>query len=357
MDPVITVVSALVLTGFVIRLIYSSRSETRQRKLQAYSRQVGLAVVPEIVSELRKRIYRRERSAIFGAMAGLCVGAVLVAGMDGSRSPWSGLLLGIAVTVGTTMGLLVIDARAAFAPAAEEPRVARAVSPGLADYVTKLDRAFSLGLLTLATLGYIVVLGIIALNPERTFDEVSVRSILWPAGLLLALATVATLVTWAAVNALLARGQPASTYVELAWSDAFRSTTLRSLVYIPGIIAAVSTFIVFQSLNYALQQAMPDSVGEALAGSFIIMGPALLVILIVWTITSERNRSTTHYLRRLWPETASALDRGRLARGRGAVGRISAGPSANDPSTNGHSTNSHRADDSPGEDSRTKTPA
>ncbi|SEM75706.1 hypothetical protein E3O25_16240 [Cryobacterium sp. TMT1-3] len=335
MDTVVLIMAALVLAVLGIRLIYDARAEPRKRMLQAYSRQVGLALVPEIVSELSSRIYRRERAGIVGSMVGLLLGVAALLVTDGSQSPWNGLLVVVAMTVGSTVALSGNDSRSAFAPVADAPRLARSVSPGLADYVTPLDRAFSLGLLGLATLGYIAVLGVIAINPDRVFDDVSVRTILWPAGLLLAIATAASLVTWAAANALLGRGQPAETYTQLAWSDAFRSTTLRSLVGIPGIIAAVSSCVLFLSLSEAIDRPTPGSIGEILIGSFTIMGPVLVVVLTSWSLTSLRNRSTTHFLRRLWPETAVELDR---RRARGAAG-----------------------DDQPGErpdqGSRTKTPA
>ncbi|MCY7403819.1 MAG: hypothetical protein LH475_04190 [Cryobacterium sp.] len=335
MNTVSVILVAVVVTGLGIRLAYLTRAEPRQRMLHAYSRQVGLALVPAIVPELSYRIYSRERAGIVGSMAGLVVGTAVLVGMVGmtdGRSPWNGLFAGIAMTVGSTIALIANDSRSAFAPVPEAPRLARSLSPRLADYVTPLDRTFSLSLLTLATLGYIAVLAVIAVNPERVFDDVSVRSILWPAGLLLALAAAASLLTWTAANALLGRGQPARTYIELAWSDAFRSTTLRSLVGIPGIIAAVSTCVLFLSLSDAINLPAPGSVGEILRGSFTIMGPVLVFALISWGITSLRNRSTTHYLRRLWPETAVELDRRRRA----------CGPAV---------------DDQPGEDSRAKTPA
>ncbi|MDJ0338774.1 hypothetical protein [Cryobacterium sp. PH31-O1] len=332
MNPVLAVAAALVVLGLGIRLLYISSAEPRQRMLQAYSEQVGLALVPEIVPELSRRIYRRERAGIFGSVAGLVVGMAALVGMDGGESLWNGLVAGLAITLGSTIALIINDSRSAFAPVPEAPRLARSQSPRLPDYVTPLDRAFSLSLLALATFGYIAVLAVIAINPERVFDAVLVRSILGPAGLLLALAAVTSLLTWAAANALLGRGQPAGTYVELAWSDAFRSTTLRSLVGIPGIIAAVSTCVLFLSLSNAIRVPAPGSFGEMLVNSFTIVGPVLVVVLMGWSITSLRNRSTTHYLRRLWPETAVELDRRRHAHGpfRG---------------------------DQPGEDHRTKTPA
>ncbi|WP_129590476.1 hypothetical protein [Cryobacterium aureum] len=315
MDPVTATFAALMVAGVGIRLIRSARAEPRKRMLNAYSQQVGLALVPEIVPELSLRLYRRERAWIVGSMVGLVAGVTTLVVTDSSQSPWNGLLVGIAMIVGSTIAMIVKDSRSAFTPVPDAPRLARSVSPGLADYVTRVDRTFSLGLLALATLGYIAVLGVIAINPSRVFDDVSVRSILWPAGLLLALATAASLVTWAAAGALLSRGQPASTFIELAWSDAFRSSTLRSLIYIPGIIAAVSSGVLFLSLSWEIKLPAPGSVGEILVNSFTIMGPILLGIVAAWTITSLRNRSTTHYLRRLWPETAVELDRRRSARG------------------------------------------
>jgi hypothetical protein len=324
--------AALMLAGLGIRLIHIARAEPRERMLHAYSQQVGLALVPEIVPELSRRIYCRERAGIVGSMAGLVVGVAVLAVLHGNESPWNGLMVGVTIAVGSTLGLIVSDSRSAFAPVPDAPRLARTVSPGLADYVTPLDRVFSLSLLAVATLGYVAVLGVIAVNPERVFDNVSVRSILWPAGLLLVLAAAASLLTWAAAGALLGRGQPAGTFIELAWSDAFRSTTLRGLVGIPGIIAAVSSGVLFLSLSQAIERPLPGSVGEILGDSFTIMGPVLLIVLTGWSITSLRNRSTTHYLRRLWPDTAIELDRRRHARG----------PAVRDQ---------------PDEDSRTKTPA
>ena len=336
MDTVVLILAALVLAGLGIRLIYNARAERRKRMLNAYSRQVGLALVPEIVPEVSSRLDRRERAGIVGSMVGLVLGVAALLATNGSESPWNGLLVMVAMTVGSTVALIGNDSRAAFASVPEASRLARSTSPGLADYVTPLDRTFSLGLLALATLGYIAVLGVIAINPNRVFDDVSVRTILWPAGLLLALATAASLVTWAAANALLGRGQPAETYIQLAWSDAFRSTTLRSLVGIPGIIAAVSSCVLFLSLSEAMNQPAPGSIGEMLVGSFTIMGPVLFIVLLSWSLTSLRNRSTTHFLRRLWPETAVELDRHRRAPG--AAG-------ADEPG------------DRPEQGSRTKTPA
>ncbi|WP_104082256.1 hypothetical protein [Cryobacterium sp. Y11] len=311
MDAFFVVVAGLVMAGLGIRLVYIARAEPRERMLHAYSQQVGLALVPEIVPELSRRIYRRERAGELGSMAGLVVGVAAVIVLHGSTSPWNALFVIMAMTVGSTIALIVNDSRSAWAPVSDTPRLARSTSPILADYVTRLDRTFSLGLLALATLGYIAVLAVIAINPERAFDDVSVRTILWPAGLLLALSAASALVTWASANALLGRGQPASTFIELAWNDAFRSTTLRSLVGIPGIIAAVSACVLFFSLSDGIDLPAPGSVGEILVGSFTIMGPILLVGLVSWSVTSLRNRNTTHYLRRLWPETAAELDRHR----------------------------------------------
>ena len=311
MDAILLVIVAVVLAWLGIRLVYLSRAETRARMVHDYSHQVGLAVTPEIEPELSSRIYRRERAGVIGSMAGLIVGVVFMFMTNGTESPWNGLLAVLAATVGSSVALILNASRSAFTPVPEEPRLARSKSPVLADYVTSLDRIFSLGLLGLATFAYIGVLGVIALNPERVFDSVSVRSILWPSGLLLALATAASLITWSAAGGLLGRGQPANTFIELAWSDALRSTTLRSLVSIPGILAAVSTGVLFLSLSEAINLPAPGSVGEILVGSFTIMGPVLLVTLIGWSATGLRHRSTTHYLRRLWPETATELGRRR----------------------------------------------
>jgi MFS family permease len=299
--------------------------------LNAYSRQVGLALVREIAPTLSLRLYRRERAGILGSMTGIVVGAIVLTVLDDSDSSWSGMLLVVAMTIGSTIAVIVTDSRSAFAPVAESPRLARSVSPRLDDYVTPLDRAFSLGFIGLATLGYIAVLGIIAINPQRMFDDVSVRTILWPAGSLLALATAASLTTWTSAGALLGRGQPASTFVELAWSDAFRSTTLRGLVSVPGVIAAVSAGVLFLSLSGALSSATPSAFGGVLAGSFTVMGPVLLIALLAWYLTSLRNRSTTHYLRRLWPETAVELDRRRGARSSGVTGPPDGGSRAKTP--------------------------
>ena len=347
MDTVVLILAALVLAGLGIRLIHNARAEPRRRMLQAYSRQVGLALVPEIVTELSGRIYRRERAGVVGSMVGLVLSVAALVVTDGSKNPWNGLLVVVAMTVGSTVALIGNDSRSAFAPVAEAPRLARSDSPGLPDYVTPLDRTFSLGLLALATLSYIAVLGVIAINPDRVFDDVLVRTILWPSGLVLALATAASLVTWAAANALLGRGQPASTYIQLAWSDAFRSTTLRSLVAIPGIIAAVSSCVLFLSLSEAINLPAPGSIGAILVGSFTIMGPVLIVVLASWSLTSTRNRSTTHFLRRLWPETAVELDRRRAS---GAAGNDQRGDQPDDQPGD-------QRGDQPNQGNRTKTPA
>lgn len=336
MDPFLVVGAALAIAGFSIRLVYISRAEPRQRMLRAYSQQVGLALVPEVIPEISRRLYRRERAGIFGSMIGALIGTAALVGMDASHRPWSGILAVVAIIVGFITAVILSDSRSALAPVPEAPRLARSQSPRLADYATPVDRTFSLSLLALATVGYIAVLGVTAINPERVFDDLSVQSILWPAGLLLALATAASLLTWAATNVLLDRGQPASSHIELAWSDAFRSTTLRSLVGIPGVLAAMSSSVLLLSLSDSIILPAPGSIGEILAGAFPIMGPVLVLTLVAWSIASLRNRNTTHYLRRLWPETALELDRSRSTR---------------------EPVSSNQQGDQSGEDRRTKTPA
>ena len=172
MDTVVLILAALLLGGLGIRLMYNARADQRERMLHAYSRQVGLALVPEIVPELSGRIHRRERAGVVGSMVGLVLSVAALGVTDGSQNPWNGLLVVFAMTVGSTVALIGNDSHSAFASVAEGPRLARSAAPGLGDYVTLLDRTFSLGLLGFATLSYIAVLGVIAINPDRVFDDV-----------------------------------------------------------------------------------------------------------------------------------------------------------------------------------------
>jgi hypothetical protein len=131
-------VVALVLAAFGAKLGRSFRSGPRLRTLERFARQAGLARAPEIERALIRRTTARERGYTIGIMA--AVAGIGLWSITGATAASSGFLLAAIAMIGAVVGRGVAEWRSAFTPVPDQPRIARATTPGLADYVSPLER-------------------------------------------------------------------------------------------------------------------------------------------------------------------------------------------------------------------------
>ena len=295
MDWFTLAIVLFVLAGLGVKLGLSFRSGPPRRVIERFARDAGLALTPEIEPALTRRIAARDRGFTIGTMTALV--GIGVWAIEGTTAAWSGIVLVAIMLIGAVVGLGVAEWRAAFTPAPDGPRVARATTPTLADYLSPVDRWANGVAILLAISGVVAVLavfsaGLIALLPAIVLAAV-------------ALATAG--VSWIAGAALLKRGQPAASVTELTWDDALRSDTLRTIVQIPMILGAAS-------LTATLFALGADPAASSLTSpGLLVVGAAVLAC----TIFTNQRRATTRYLRRLWPDSAAghsdAIARGAAA--------------------------------------------
>lgn len=284
-------VVALVLAAFGAKLGRSFRSGPRLRTLERFARQAGLARAPEIERALIRRTTARERGYTIGIMA--AVAGIGLWSITGATAASSGFLLAAIAMIGAVVGRGVAEWRSAFTPVPDQPRIARATTPGLADYVSPLER--------LATPA--VILSAIALLGAAAFAGVAPSALL-PSIVIVIAAIAAAAVSHVASVSLLGRGQPAASVTELVWDDALRSATLRSLFDMAAILGATSL-----SLSLFASETV-----RAMSAVTTYGMPLLSTIVLAFTIVTNLRQHTTRYLRRLWPdlaaEHAQALTRG-----------------------------------------------
>ncbi|TFD86672.1 hypothetical protein E3T61_16130 [Cryobacterium lactosi] len=183
--------------------------------------------------------------------------------------------------------------------------MARAPTPGRADYLSGLDRWGAPVSLTLSAAALVGLNVLVSVNPNGTFDD-PVRAGLWfPSGLLWAVAFVSFLVGRMLTGRILQHGQPARDDTELAWSDALRSRTLRVFALTPAIGA-------FAGLAAALLTVSSAVSTESATGRVISLAATLTLAVISlalagFSLWSEFTTRTPHYLVRLWPAVVAQL--------------------------------------------------
>lgn len=283
MDWFTPAVAMIVFAGFAVKLGRSFRAAPTRRALERVAREVGLALTPEIESTLARRITSRERGYTIGAMT--AVAGIGLWSFSGTVANWSGIVLVSIILIGAVVGLGIAEWRSAFAPVPDGPRIARAQTPTLADYVSPVERWSN----PVAILLAVGALGVVVVAFPGGLDS------LLPALVLAAVAVVTAAVSWIAGAALLKHGQPAASVTELAWDDALRGSTLRSIAQIPMILGAASLTATLYALG--TDPAMSSLTTYGLLG--------LVAVVLAFTIFTNQRRTATRYLRRLWPHSAA----------------------------------------------------
>lgn len=275
--------------------------------LRDTARRAGLAITPEVEPVLIARIRSRTRAALVGTLIALMVATASLVALPESPDGgmWSGLMIIVLTALGGAVGLCVAEFRSALALLGDHPRVARAPTPSRADYLSTVDLwcgpvAIGVSGLTLAA-----VVALILVDPENVLSDASIPSVWWPGFLLWIVSLASAGVGRILSTRLVRRGQPAGNDMELAWSDALRSWTLRALVQTPALGALCSVVVVLTSVSSAV--ARPSGTGTVVSLAFSIV--PLIMGSVGVALLSMKSRRPPHYLSRLWPDVAAELRR------------------------------------------------
>lgn len=300
------VVSAVLLVTFSWQLRRSS--VVRPGALRESARRAGLALTPAVEPVVRARLRSRGRATLVGTIIALIAGTAVAMALPPADGTFSSPLLLIVLTgFGATIGAAVAESRWALASSRERsfgarPRLARTPTPGRADYLTPFDQwcapvLVGGGAVALAGAGVLIVL-----NPGGGLAPASLPTLLWPGALIWLIALASGVVGRVLTTRTLQRGQPAGNDVELAWSDAMRSWTLRALAQTPALGAVCSVVVVLLTVSAAATDSAAGRAISIATSVFLLVFVVALTGLTAWSALANR---TPHYLIRLWPEVAA----------------------------------------------------
>jgi len=274
----------------------------RASRVTTLAKSVGLAVTPELARPLASRLTKRAVISWVGAIVALI--AVVVAVQLGAL-PSSGeasnasdlwLIFG-GITIGFAAGAIV-NALILTSVLPAGDRYARSGAVEVSDYLAPIDLvgariAVAVGLVALVA--WFVLVGSGVVTPDAL---ISVGVVV------IALAVVSLGVFELATRRIIERGQPVASPTELAWDDALRAMSMRSIAGAPlslGVWGALALSIDLAELTYA-----DPSAGT---GAFIVVVAAGILVFVgifAAAVVSIATKPQQHYLRRLWPEVAAA---------------------------------------------------
>jgi len=303
-------ITLLVVTGVMVIVFGWQAFRTKTVSagaLRETARRAGLAITPVVEPVLVTRIRARTRATLIGTIIALLVAAAALLALpvtsdSGASAP---LLLVVLTGLGAAIGAAVAESRSALVSLGDHPRLARTPTPTRADYLTAFDRWC--GPATLCASG--VALGgfavLVMVNPDATFAEAGLASLWWPGASIWLIALASAVIGRILTTRVLHRGQPARDEVELAWSDALRSWTLRAFAQTPALGALCSVVVVLQAMSAA-------SSGGPGAGQLISLGTSVLLLIIALAFAGVAlwfaiANPVPHYLTRLWPAVAAQL--------------------------------------------------
>jgi hypothetical protein len=293
MTPLDWTITVLITVLAIVFFALTFRASYNLSMARGYARRVGLALTPELEPLVAERLAQRGRVGTYGALAGLALGVLflLVRGADDSSAAASTWLLLGAYFAGLAVAIAVWAIRLP-SLRVDGPRIARTGAVGVPDYLSSFERNGARVCVALS----IVVLAVAAILHAAGVSTGG--SPLLSIGAIIVALGVASLVLFEfATRRILSRGQPAGTPTELAWDDALRAGTARDIVTAPLCLGLWS--IVFM---------LSDSLTATSAPSWLLGAAALAVFAAVIVIASiaVAQKPQQHYLRRLWPDVASA---------------------------------------------------
>lgn len=281
-----------------LRILWFARRAHRVDAAHRFAREVDLALPPAVEPSVARLLGVRRQT---GAVAGIVTSWLALLSWAGVAARWdladepgaSGILVAlVGVFVGEAIGHGLAAWRESVRPAPAGPRVARASSPGLADYVADREIWLARGAASIAAL----ITAAVAVLDRMVWTA--------PPGL-----PPAFLVTCGCVPALLvvvselagarlaAKRQVAATTLELAWDDARRSRTLRDMVGVPMMAAVWVAFVLGAAAGNQVAATSPEA-GSRLTN---VTHTVLILVLVAYgTIDMTRGSPHRHFRRRLW---------------------------------------------------------
>ena len=290
----------LLLAGLVAGLL-SWNARFRTRAVTRFAASVSDVVPPEHRDVLEDRVARRTRAVAVGIIAAGVVLLVLSVG------PLAGALGGgvwVPLALVVTLIAVALAAAEIWWPVVLEDsttRTARVSVPVLSDY---LPRYVVILTWSLAILGMMILVGMLALGHTRWFDAAVMRGA--PAPLLGMAVLLLAILTAIAVRRILHTPQPSRNETELYWQDAVRASTLAWLHGALGLVAVLVFGGAAERLDAAASavasatgEVGPEWTGMILVGAYVL-APVPLVMVMVFLLTRRGRRDNDHFRRQLW---------------------------------------------------------
>jgi hypothetical protein len=273
---------------FLAFLFFIVRPKTQRQRTRLLVNTVGLPLTSEIEPIVVSSQRREVRVGYLGVAVGI---AIASAGMIVGRvtSPGQVFLIDftlafVCVGIALAISSVVYESRRQRG----DVRFARLRAVTLSDYRAPLERWLPRIVVVLALAAFAAR---VILTPG-TFGISAAFLYLYAA-----LTVVSLVICEVASRALVRRGQPAGSALELAWDDALRSRALTSI--------AVSPFYLGSYLNIAAIALYPSSGSAAAALGVQIEALVVIagsVLMLVSALRSYSAKGQQRYLRRLWPE-------------------------------------------------------
>ncbi|GAA1844266.1 hypothetical protein ACFQZV_10735 [Microbacterium koreense] len=270
------VFNALLLALFavvpIVALVITANPEWGDARVAQLSLRARLPLGQDTTRRsLRQRSRALLRANMWGLLATMLVFGSITFLTPLGTSPFMGWFLALAIlfVVVTGCSAIVTTRERLFSPAPAAPRVARAQTLTVREYVGRWRAALPIVLLVCAAIlgvaaGIAIILGAI----PRSYAP-------WLAATG-ALAVAATVAGWAIERRILAQPQPASDTLELAWDDLFRTDALATLRMGAAMVAWLPVGLATALLVLA---AIPFATAESILGLFPWFGIPLLQVI------------------------------------------------------------------------------
>jgi hypothetical protein len=255
------------------------------RAADRFARRVDLALPPELVPVVARRLVRRRRAnLVVACVAVVSVLAVAIWSLDADGAWGDGTEPAMAM-LGAVAAVQLALAGAALAAQAgdlahrgqEAPRASHLPRPGLDDYLSPLELWLARGLAATA------VLTLAFLAADRPDRRGALGGVV-----------AACLGMWGLIELTVravVRARPAASDVQsLAFDDALRADAVRRLLGTTHVLLLAAGLFVAQAGRWR-------AAGTALVGLYVAG-------LLAQSALSERGSARTHYRRRLWPTAA-----------------------------------------------------
>jgi hypothetical protein len=300
--PLSWIVLGVLLVLSIGMLVYFQTTAIQERAVLRFSTQVGLPLVSDAVSVAVRWHVRVRGSAMFGGgLIGLVVSAVVLftnPSLGSAAFIW--LVVSPAILTGMAISDVVTSLRSSlFRQRDGTPRIARPTATTQRDYVTAWR--LRLGPACELAAGILCVFGI-ALGAAGRIDA---RAFLTgPAFPFLALSLAVWLASAGAQRRILRQRQPVADTLELAWDDAFRGETLRSLRMFQTLVGWLAVAAAALGILQAFDALTGSQTGTNWGLQLFTWG--WLAIIVIF----ENGRARTQFRARLWPDlSAIAEDR------------------------------------------------